>query len=196
MALLRKVYYINSEENMEFTKDQILSLAPDQASISAGEKVYKKTAWDVKRSERALWAAIKGSGKNPYLTQIDLQNIAFKCSCPSRKFPCKHGLALGLYLCDQDLSHIPLEEEPLWVKEWIDKRQEKASKPAVKKVQSKEKRAEKITDKWQETAQSIEYFELWLSDLIKGGILPLSHYVYSDWQKTNKRDGRSQNHGT
>ncbi len=36
-----------------------------------------------------------GSGKDPYQTVVDL-GPRYQCSCPSRKFPCKHALALLL----------------------------------------------------------------------------------------------------
>jgi len=78
---------------MNWSEEQVLALSPDTSFTKAGI--------DLSRPEKsqllavdvlALWGEIKGSGSTPYRTQIDLQNIAFKCSCPSRKFPCKHGL--------------------------------------------------------------------------------------------------------
>ena len=41
-------------------------------------------------------ASARGSGKTPYQVSIDLAGPAYRCSCPSRKFPCKHALALLL----------------------------------------------------------------------------------------------------
>ncbi|QTR06202.1 SWIM zinc finger family protein, partial [Saccharothrix algeriensis] len=37
-----------------------------------------------------------GRGRTPYRVCVDLADRATKCSCPSRKFPCKHALALQL----------------------------------------------------------------------------------------------------
>ena len=82
---------------MTLTSDHILSLAPDAASAKAGSQLATPAKWSqLGRDERALWGECQGSGKVPYRTQIDTTEPAFKCSCPSRKFPCKHGL--GLYL--------------------------------------------------------------------------------------------------
>jgi hypothetical protein len=76
---------------------QILALAPDPASAKAGSQLAVAHQWsNLGNSEAALWGECQGSGKTPYKTQVDLNGPAFKCSCPSRKFPCKHGL--GLYL--------------------------------------------------------------------------------------------------
>src|SRR5215471_6911736 len=83
-------------------------------------------------NELALWGECQGSGSKPYQTQVDLANIAFKCSCPSRKFPCKHGLGLLLLYARQP-KEFNLVSSPDWVTEWITKRSERLDKPAEKK---------------------------------------------------------------
>ena len=45
--------------------------------------------------ERPL-GALQGQRQNPYQVCVDLAGPAYKCSCPSRKFPCKHALGLLL----------------------------------------------------------------------------------------------------
>ena len=81
-------------------------------------------------SERAVWGHCQGSGKNPYQTAIDLNDIAFKCSCPSRKFPCKHGLGLLLLFAAKP-ELFEQAEEPDWVATWLSKRGVKAEKRLV-----------------------------------------------------------------
>eukprot|EP01041_Mallomonas_annulata_P034795 gene34795-57629_t len=72
---------------MQLTQDQIIQLAPDPASAKAGMQLANGAKWVLKAAhEKALWGDCQGSGKVPYRTAIDLTNIAFKCSCPSRKF--------------------------------------------------------------------------------------------------------------
>jgi len=83
---------------LALTEDQILTLAPDEASKKSGKDLANPSKWVSKgANEKALWGEAQGSGSKPYQTQVDLVNIAFKCSCPSRKFPCKHGLGLLLF---------------------------------------------------------------------------------------------------
>ncbi len=87
---------------MNFSEQQVETLAPDAASLKAGKALSNANQWLVKQiNERVLWGEIKGSGSKPYRTQIDLQNIAYKCSCPSFKFPCKHGIGLMLAFAKQ-----------------------------------------------------------------------------------------------
>jgi len=164
-----------------FTEDQFESLAPDIASVKAAQKVYSKTSWEVSKSERAVWTSIKGSGKKPYFTRMDLEETAFKCSCPSRKFPCKHGLSLVLFLANNDFDTVKIEEEPEWVSEWIDKRRTKTEKKTAKpkKVFSPEDDAKKKDAKWKNATKNIEYLELWLQDFIKNGLIDLPSKSYN-----------------
>ncbi|MEV6492264.1 SWIM zinc finger family protein, partial [Actinoplanes sp. NPDC051633] len=56
------------------------------------------------RTDDVLWGLCKGSGKNPYQVAVDLNGPAYKCSCPSRKFPCKHALGLLFVWAETDLG--------------------------------------------------------------------------------------------
>ena len=87
--------------SLSWTPDQVLSLAPDSSSAKSGRELSSPGKWvGFARSadESALWGECQGSGRLPYQTQIDLSGgtPTFKCTCPSRKFPCKHGLGLFL----------------------------------------------------------------------------------------------------
>ena len=175
---------------MQLTEEQVNQIAPDSPSIKAANKVFNKTNWDVKKSEQAVWASIKGSGKKPYLAQIDIVDLAFKCSCPSRKFPCKHGLAIGYYIASNGLDSINKAEEPVWVTEWITKRRNKktTSKSAKpKKIASPEQKKKKSTQKWEKAVKSIEFLEFWLNDAVKLGIIELSTKNHSYWENLKRR---------
>ena len=132
---------------MSLTADSVLELAPDPASAKAGRELSRTSKWTVLgRDERSAWGLCPGSGKDPYQTRIDLQGPAFKCSCPSRKFPCKHGIGLGLLLAGQPEA-FSVGEAPGWVGEWIasrDQREERKAAPpraeAAPDPQAQEKR--------------------------------------------------------
>ena len=80
-----------------WTPEQIVALAPDAGSVKAGRELATARKWvSLGRSEQAVWGECQGSGAKPYQTKIDLSEPAFQCSCPSRKFPCKHALGLLL----------------------------------------------------------------------------------------------------
>ncbi|MCR6638365.1 MAG: SWIM zinc finger family protein [Sporocytophaga sp.] len=113
---------------MSWSEEQVIALSPDIASAKSGKDLAKIEKWvSVYKNENALWGECKGSGSKPYQTQIDLNNIAFKCSCPSRKFPCKHGIGLLLLFAKTPTSFID-SESPDWVTEWLAKRAQREEK--------------------------------------------------------------------
>lgn len=77
--------------------DAVLALAPDQQVAASAAKLTALAGWDgLGRDESLLWGLCRGSGKTPYQVCVDLGDRTPRCSCPSRKFPCKHALALQL----------------------------------------------------------------------------------------------------
>ena len=131
--------------SIRLTEDQILQLAPDAASVKAGQGQAKTSKWPLLRcGERALWGHCQGSGSSPYQTIVDLTNIAFKCSCPSHKFPCKHALGLLLLYARSEVPPSSQDGRARVVTSWIDKRAETAEKKAQREERKKE--GEKVKD--------------------------------------------------
>lgn len=164
------------------TEDKILQLAPDDSSVKAAKGLATLGKWTLREySGRAVWGHCQGSGKNPYQTVIDLRDIAFKCSCPSRKFPCKHGLGLLLlYARQPDLFN--QAEEPDWVKSWLTKRTEKTEKKELK-VKSDTQVDESAQAKRQEKRHrkvlaGISDLEIWMKDLLRNGFLNVPERAY------------------
>jgi hypothetical protein len=117
---------------MPWTAEQILALAPDPASAKSGRELAAARKWkSLGADAAAVWGECQGSAKDPYQTRIDLSEPAFKCNCPSRKFPCKHGLGLFLLFAEQPAA-FQAGDRPAWVKEWLDSRSARAEKKAVK----------------------------------------------------------------
>lgn len=177
-----------------FTDEQIQSLAPDTASLKAGKDLANARKWPTLAfSERALWGEVQGSGKDPYRTSVDLLNTAFKCSCPSRKFPCKHGIGL-LLLYSRDQSQFKTTDEPAWVSEWMDKRAEKATKTptappdAQPETPTKSKSQQKrTTERLDSVRAGVAELDRWLEDLVRTGLLSLPEKGSAFWQQTASR---------
>lgn len=118
------------------TEQQILSLATNLAAVANAKKISQKGGF-VRRyasaDETFYRGDCKGSGKTPYNTSVDFSDPSgpvFRCSCPSRQFPCKHGLAL-LY---EMMAGKPFEiaDTPQDIVEKREKRQARAAKAAEK----------------------------------------------------------------
>ena len=109
---------------MSLTRERIESLAPDQASLAAALKLAKPTTWPVLAANAdasVLWGECQGSGSTPYRVVVSPDDTGYKCTCPSRKFPCKHVLAVLWLLIDKP-DRFATEAPPPWVEEWSARR--------------------------------------------------------------------------
>lgn len=115
-------------------------LATDQASLKAAAGLAKPGKWSgvgISADEALIWGECAGSGANPYRVMADLRDMGSKCTCPSRKFPCKHALAL-FWLSAEGIVPFDVAETPIWVSEWLARRRPtggelKATKSAADK---------------------------------------------------------------
>ena len=99
-------------------------LATDQASLKAAAGLAKPGKWSgagTSHDGALIWGECAGSGANPYRVMADLRDLGNKCTCPSRKFPCKHVLAL-LWLNAESVVPLPPADTPAWVSEWLARR--------------------------------------------------------------------------
>jgi len=84
----------------KITEQQILSMAPNSSAVANARKIsagggfvsFSKTEDDMFYLGECM-----GSGKSNYTVSADFIEGGLpliRCSCPSRQYPCKHGLAL------------------------------------------------------------------------------------------------------
>ncbi|MGW2949647.1 SWIM zinc finger family protein [Streptomyces eurythermus] len=187
-----------TEQGVRRTGEQVLALAPDAASRKAGSKLGVAGPWSGTGSgEGAVWGLCKGSGSRPYQTVVDLAGATgpgYRCSCPSRKFPCKHALGL-LLLWAGDEDAVPAGEGPPdWAGQWLAGRRgrEEAEKargeggsaggPADPEAARRraERRAERVTAGATEMEQR-------LADLLRGGLAAAEQAGYGWWDETAAR---------
>jgi hypothetical protein len=155
--------------------EQIAALAPDAKALAAGRQCAAPRMWDrLGQSERALWGECKGSAV--YQVRVALDDWAAKCSCPSRKFPCKHALGL-LFLVTDAPDRVASAAPPEWVTEWLDKRTEtaerkkqRAEKAADAPPPDPEQQAKRAEKRLARVLAGVEALELWLADLVRTGL--------------------------
>lgn len=179
---------------MSLTAEQVLALAPDPSSAKAGRELAAPHKWQApgRNEDSLLWGEHQGSGKTPYRTAVDLGAMAFNCTCPSRKFPCKHGLGL-LLLYIQQPGLFPQNTPANWAAEWLQKRTEKAAKKAEPpKAGSDEaadpkaaaKRAEK---REQRIENGVDNLRLWLEDVARQGLAHTRAQPQTWWAEQARR---------
>jgi hypothetical protein len=177
--------------NLPWNADQVLAFAPDSGSAKAGRGLADVRHWSgLGGSERAVWGECQGSAKLPYQAQVDLSEPAFKCTCPSRKFPCKHGLGL-LLLRETKPAAFPLAEPPAWVAHWVSSREgratEKKKRDEEPSAVDAEAQAQRAANRKAKVSAGLDDLEIWIHDLISQGIASLSGKPLSFW---DSRAGR------
>lgn len=84
----------------KITEEQILDMAPNAAAASNGRKISQKGGFvrlECSADDTFYLGECTGSGKSNYITSVDFidpEAPLCRCSCPSRQFPCKHGIGL------------------------------------------------------------------------------------------------------
>lgn len=150
-------------------------MAPDHAAKQAGQGLATPAVWVSKgANDTAIWGLCQGSGSKPYQTRVNLSDYTNKCSCPSRKFPCKHSLGLLLHYA-RHRAEFTDHNAPTWVTEWLQKGNDREAKKAAKTSQivdenAREKRQEarhlKVSD-------GVEELLRWIKDLLHNGLVQL-----------------------
>ncbi|MCE7980633.1 MAG: SWIM zinc finger family protein [Caldilinea sp. CFX5] len=174
---------------MQWQRDQIIALAPDAASAKAAQELTTPRKWvTLGVGETALWGECQGSGAKPYQTAIDLSEPAFKCSCPSRKFPCKHGLALFLLYSQSADTFAKATAAPPWVQSWLDGRTKRQTAKAENANSAAAARpdeaaqAKRTAARSEKVAAGITELTIWLKDLVRTGFAEAQSQPYSFWQ--------------
>ena len=137
----------------EINEQQILALAPNAWAASKGKKISQKGGFvKLERSEddTLYIGECTGSGKSNYITSVDYideNNPVFRCSCPSRQFPCKHSLALMYEILAKETFGVCEIPEDIQQKREKKKAKEnkaaEAAKPESEMTEEEKKKAEK-----------------------------------------------------
>ncbi|MFF1719002.1 SWIM zinc finger family protein [Streptomyces sviceus] len=187
-----------TQQGVRWTADQVLALAPDAASRKAGSKLGAAGPWSEAGSsdEGTVWGLCKGSGSKPYQTVIDIADAAgpaYKCSCPSRKFPCKHALGLLLLWAGGE-GAVPPGPAPDWAEQWIEGRRQRAQEKSAAGAagsaagsgdpEAARRRAERRAVRITAGATELEQR---LADLLRGGLAGAEQAGYGMWEETAAR---------
>ncbi|WP_170854125.1 SWIM zinc finger family protein [Microlunatus flavus] len=157
-----------------WTRSQVLATAPDDASRRAALPLVSSRVWSEsgraprpgdEPADELLWGRCHGSatyavvvapGPPPALTA--------SCTCPSRKSPCKHALALLLRWAD---ALLPPAAPPPW-----------AGVPAApagrgadpERVPDPEAAAARAAERRAKVDAGLDELDRWLADQVRGGL--------------------------
>jgi hypothetical protein len=183
---------------MSLTLERIEALAPDQASLAAARKLLKPSSWPtLAQGDGLIWGECQGSGATPYRVVVNEADAGYKCTCPSRKFPCKHTLALMWLRADRSAAFASATV-PDWAKDWLSRRRggstpgkkpdgtdESKPRPSIRLTDLPEARAEADPKAEQRAAAArernrlereaavlagLDELDVWLADQVQQGV--------------------------
>ena len=166
-------------------RERVVSLAPDRTSIVAAEALAETRAWlDVGTNSTSLWGSCGGARGQLYETVVDLGSPpAYACSCPSRKIPCKHALALLLQWSD---GLVPTSQPPPFAAAWLSARVSLTTQPEPANASRQPGEladpaaaAKRAAARAERVAAGLDELDQWLCDQIRGGIAGLERAGYA-----------------
>jgi hypothetical protein len=95
----------------------VLALTPDPAVAHAARGLAVPATWsNLGSDEVGVWGLYRGTSAEPYEVMVDRTGPAWRCSCPSRKVPCKHAIGLLLLWAE---GNVPTAVRPERAASWL-----------------------------------------------------------------------------
>ena len=173
------------------TDELIRSFAPNPAAVSNAKKIcslgefsnLRKTA-----DETLIFGECRGSGKNPYNTSADFsgETPVFRCSCPSRQFPCKHSLALMMeWLSGKNFETSDIPEDIAQKREKAAKRAERSTAQPTSPKQNKSAAEKKL----RKQLEGLDLAESFVKDMLDRGVYSVSSAAADQYRALAKQLG-------
>ena len=133
-----------------------------------------------------LWGECRGSAVAPHRTVVDLAGPAYRCSCPSRKFPCQHVLALLLLWPEEAVKDDP-GGPPDWAASWLAARAGKAGHAPAREPADPKTAAKRAEYREARVAIGLAELDRWLCDQVRQGLAASQRAGYSHWDDIGAR---------
>lgn len=185
---------------VELTESFVDSLAPNSAASKNGrDLVKKKKLSKLHRSADGivLFGECAGSGSSSYNCSADFaepEKPVFRCNCPSRQFPCKHGLGLlYAYTGGLEFSVAELPEDLASKREKAEQRAQKAQAEEAsgegKAAKPRKVNKSALAKKIQSQLDGLELLEKLTHTVIRNGLATLDKKGIKQIQEQAKQLG-------
>ncbi len=181
---------------MNLTPEKIFSYAPDAGTAQRAKSVAHAQIWHtLEGNGRVIWGTY-GYEADPFFVQVDFEGPAFKCTCPVRRKPCKHGIGLLFLFSKNNDAFQVVSDPPDWVNSWIEKRDERSNRKPKSETPKRspeeeatlaEKRKEARSKRLYQMAAGLAELENWLTDLFRQGLATLEGHSHEYWQSLAAR---------
>lgn len=162
-----------------------LKFVPDPATADRAKKLATTKFWRILAGNPTLiWGECKSNGLTYYKVAFQKNKQVFKCNCASRKYPCKHAVALTILLAEAPDAFEATQEKPEWVTAWIAKGAPTQKITTPEAAQAKAALRQKTFSKrLAQMVAGLDELENWLLDTLRQGIAALEQQPYSFWKE-------------
>ena len=150
------------------------SVAPNAAALSNGRGLVAKgkfVALHRSEDQTLLFGECSGSGASNYRCSCDFLDLAkpvYRCSCPSRQFPCKH--CVGLLLALVNGNKLTTADVPEDVQSKRAKIETTAEKKKVDATQPRKVNKSALAKKIKAQLDGLDLLERLTQDLVRSGM--------------------------
>jgi hypothetical protein len=160
---------------IQLTEELINAAAPNQSAITNAWGLVKKNSFincSIDKESTIIFAECKGSGAKNYILSADFirpEAPVFRCSCPSRQFPCKHTLGLMYaFFSGHDFAAAEIPAD-------IQEKRQKATQLAERKSVPKDDKPKKVNQtallkKRKAQLEGLERMEKLVNSIAKTGL--------------------------
>lgn len=166
-------------ETVPWTAEQVLALATDTASERAARLLVGDSRWSDSGSAAGpgggvVWGRIRGTAQYQVIADLT-ERPEYHCSCPSRKIPCKHVLALLLRWA---AGKVTGSEEPGWVHDWSVRQAVRNARREAGPAKPREVNPKTVARRADRVAAGMAELDRWLVDQVAGGVANLTTAGY------------------
>jgi hypothetical protein len=167
--------------------------APNAAASKNGRGLVVKNKFNklhLSPDGNLLFGECRGSGKEPYQCSADFARAdqpTYRCTCPSRQFPCKH--CLGLLYAFVQKKPFSTAEVPADLQAKREKLQVRVEKKAVEASKPKKVNLAALAKKVKAQLEGIDTLEKLTHDLVRIGIGNMNAKLASQMEQQARRLG-------
>ncbi len=155
----------------------MLSFAPDSGTLEQARRLFFSKKWiSLEGNGEWLWGEYKTAYGDQFKMAVRLEPPLFKCSCKSRRRPCKHSLGLVLLFLNRPDAWTVKEDLPEWLLLQIQSKE--PSKTLKVNLGQQEKRIALMD-------QGVAELEKWLLNIVQQGVAQYTNY--DDWENIATR---------
>jgi hypothetical protein len=152
--------------------ERVMAAAPDSASAVSGRKLAGPGPWvEVGADGPVIWGRCRGSSREAYRVVVDTAAPRYQCSCPSRKFPCKHALGLLFRWAEERFPDDP--QRPAYARSGGPDAggagRQPAGEPAAGGAKT-EAAAARAAERIDRVGAGLADLERWIGDVVSGGL--------------------------